>query len=93
MTPIRFARALLKANSKPCGNCKNCPCRKTEGSKTSTPTVFDMDSFEYDPSPLATQTIKFFEELEAKKAATSKNFWEDYCELNASDPECKTYEV
>lgn len=91
MTPIRFARALLKAGRK-CGKCNSCSCGKTQDLVISTPTAFDMDFFEHDSSPLATQTIQFFEELEAQKAATGKNFWEGYCELHASDPECKVYD-
>ena len=49
--------------------------------------------YEADPSPLATQTVKFFNELEAEKAATGQNFWDSFCELNSSAPECKTYDV
>ena len=54
--------------------------------------MYSSNYVEVDPSPMATQTIRFFEELEAKKAATSRNFWDSFCELNSSAPECKIYE-
>ena len=58
-------------------------------SQPSTPSMYELDSFEVDPSPLATQTLRFFEELQAKK----RPFWETFCELNASDPECKVFDI
>ena len=54
--------------------------------------MYDSDYAECDASPLTTQTLKFFAELTAQKAATGRNFWETFCELNSSAPECKIYE-
>ena len=54
--------------------------------------VYTSDFAEVDASPLTTQTLKFFAELEAQKAETGRNFWDSFCELNSSAPECKVYE-
>lgn len=92
MTPTRFARLLMrtKTEGKKCGGkCKSCSCNQ----QITEPTGLDMDYIETDSSPLASQTIRFFEELEAKKAATGRNFWDTYCELNSSDPECKVFDI
>ena len=75
---------------KHCENCEQCSCSK---STPATESMFDLECFEADPSPLATQTIKFFNELEAEKAAAGQDFWERFCELDSSAPECKTYDV
>ncbi len=92
MTPSHFARLLMRANQtdKKCGGkCKSCTCF----SQITEPTGLDMDYIETDSSPMGSLTIAFFEELEAKKAATGRNFWDTYCELNSSDPECKIFEL
>ena len=54
--------------------------------------MLNPDYQEIDSSPLATLTLRFFEELQAEKATTGRNFWDGFCELNASAPECKIYE-
>ena len=54
--------------------------------------MLNHDYEEYDSSPLTTLTLQFFAELEAQKATTGRNFWDSFCELNASAPECKIYE-
>ena len=54
--------------------------------------MLDLNYFEHDSSPLATQTIQFFKELEAQKQRADRNFWEGFCELNSSAPECRIYE-
>lgn len=54
--------------------------------------MLNPDYQEIDPSALATLTLRFFEELEAEKAATGQDFWERYCASNASAAECKIYE-
>ena len=51
--------------------------------------MIDLDYYEHDSSPLATQTLQFFAQLEAKKQQFN---WEKFCELNSSAPECKVYE-
>ena len=90
---LQFFRMLTRANQdqpKRCGNCQQCSCSKPT---PASPSMFDLEYYEADPSPLATQTVKFFNQLEAEKAATGQNFWESFCELNSSAPECKTYDV
>jgi len=52
------------------------------------PAMSQVDYFEHDPSPLATLTLQFFEDLKKPKA----NYWDSFCELNSSAPECKIYE-
>ena len=52
--------------------------------------MLDQNYEEIDPSPLASQTLKFFAELQAKE---KPSYWETFCELNSSAPECKTYDV
>ena len=93
MTPSRFARLLMRNDKdrKACGNCKTCSCNRPI--EITEPSDMDMDYIEVDSSPLASQTIKFFEELEAQKAITGRNFWDTYCELNSSDPECKVFDI
>ena len=54
--------------------------------------MLNPDYQEIDSSPLATLTLRFFEELQAEKAITGRNFWDGFCELNESAPECKIYE-
>lgn len=54
--------------------------------------MLDQDYQEIDSSPLATLTLRFFADLEAQKLTTGRNFWDTFCELNASAPECKIYE-
>ena len=53
--------------------------------------MLNQDYHEIDASPLASMTIRFFEELQAEKEAKGSNFWENFCELNSSAPECKVY--
>tara|TARA_B100000035_G_C21027504_1_gene566857 strand:- start:1001 stop:1168 length:168 start_codon:yes stop_codon:yes gene_type:complete len=55
--------------------------------------MFDPEHFEHDVSPLASQTLKFFEELESRNETARNEYWNAFCELNVSAPECKTYEV
>ena len=55
--------------------------------------MLDHNYQEIDSSPLASMTLKFFEELQAQKVRTGANFWEPHCELNASAPECLIYDV
>lgn len=54
-----------------------------------TPSMYDIEFFEADPSPLTTQTLKFFEELHVKR----RPFWETYCEVYPSEPECKVFDL
>lgn len=54
--------------------------------------MLDNDFQEIDSSPLATLTLRFFEELEAQKAITGRNFWDGFCDLNSDAPGCKIYE-
>lgn len=54
--------------------------------------MLNQDYLEIDASPLATMTLNFFEDLQAQKEAKGSNFWENFCELNSSAPECKIYE-
>lgn len=54
--------------------------------------MLNQDYQEIDSSPLAAMTLRFFEDLQAQKAVTGANFWETFCELNSSAPECKIYE-
>ena len=54
--------------------------------------MLNPDYQEVDPSALATLTVRFFEELEAQKSAKGRNFWDRYCEENASAVECRVYE-
>lgn len=44
---------------------------------------------EIDPSPMATQQVKFFEE----RAQSPATFFERFCEEMPWAPECKMYEV
>ena len=55
--------------------------------------MLDPDYHEIDSSPLASMTLRFFAELQAEQARTDSNFWEHFCELNASAPECLIYDV
>ena len=57
--------------------------------------VYDSDFVETDASPLTTQTLRYFEELRVKNSFSARygsRLWETFCELNASEPECKVYE-
>ena len=90
MVPYIFAmRMMANANSNPnpekpmtCKTpCKNCTCDS----------VYEVEAFEIDPSPLATQAKKFLEE-EAKRIASPASFYERFCSENPRAQECKIYE-
>lgn len=53
--------------------------------------MLNHDYEEYDSSPLATLTLRFFAELEAQKAATGRNFWEEECTTYPHLTKCKIY--
>lgn len=61
--------------------CKNCTCN----------TVYNSDYIEADPSPLTTQTRKFFAE-EEERLASPASFFERYCDENPSAVECKIHD-
>ena len=54
-------------------------------------TTMNQDYHEIDPSPLATSTLKWFQEQEDKVNPTRR--FAQYCEENPWAPECKTYDV
>jgi hypothetical protein len=66
--------------------CDSCPCKQF---RISNPFP---EFFEHDSSPLATQTMRFFSELEEQRQFSGTNFWETYCELFPSAIECRIYE-
>ena len=55
--------------------------------------MLDSDYHEIDSSPLASLTLVFFDELQAEKARAGADFWQSFCELNTSAPECLIYDV
>ncbi|MAH29397.1 MAG: hypothetical protein CL959_01780 [Euryarchaeota archaeon] len=91
---LLFFRMLTRANQdnspRRCGNCRRCACAKQTHEHEP---MFDPEHFEHDVSPLASQTLKFFEELESRNETARNEYWNAFCELNVSAPECKTYEV
>ena len=54
--------------------------------------IYETEYFEIDPSPMATQAIKFLKEEEERFAASPANFFERFCGENPSAPECRIYE-
>jgi hypothetical protein len=53
--------------------------------------MFEHDYQEVDSSPMATMTLRFFEELQAQKAASGVNFWEEECRTRPHLTKCKIY--
>lgn len=53
--------------------------------------MLNPDYQETDSSPLTTLTLRFFEELQAQKATTGRNFWEEECETRPHLTKCKIY--
>lgn len=90
MVPHIFAmRQMVDANFRrtPCGKCRNCSCFQ---STSDTSPMYDQDTIEIDPSPMATQQLQYFAET---KITPKPSFWDTYCELHSSEPECKIYEA
>lgn len=52
--------------------------------------MLDQDYVEVDPSPLATQALKMFAQLEAKETPETK--FKAYCKETPWAVECKIYE-
>lgn len=55
-----------------------------------TDTMLSTDYHEIDPSPMATQAIRMFAEMEAKDTPTKR--FRAYCEENPWAVECKIFE-
>ena len=55
-----------------------------------TETMLSTDYHEIDPSPMATQALKMFAEIEARDTPTKR--FRAFCEENPWAPECKLYE-
>lgn len=55
--------------------------------------ILDIEYFEIDPSPLATQAIKFLAEQEAIEAAKPSNFFERECIENPGSAHCRMYDA
>ena len=52
--------------------------------------IYDNDYTEIDPSPMATQQQRFVADLVAVQAKAT--YWDVFCGVNPSAPECKLYE-
>lgn len=53
--------------------------------------MLNHDYQELDASPLASQTLRFFDELQAQKELTRRNFWEEECRTHSHLTKCKIY--
>jgi len=54
--------------------------------------MLDGNYQEIDSSPLAAQTLRFFEGLQAQKTTTTRrNFWDEECRTHPHLTKCKIY--